>query len=298
MDNMASTCPLKFLPCVPGPQEGCDFTEGGTDEPYFLPGDRLDYFSFFLRRGSHHRTNAFVHDPEDTSCDWKIDHVKKPWPMTPIDCTLGLDNVERAGETALKNAILNFHKPHYKPEQILMCALNILGGQGDAEGGICDFITPSECQSKDGHKFGGFFEDVFGTKELAHRQPCEQSTVAYGGVCERANDGNTNGVYGRRSVTHTRNLGNQWWKVNLKEQAKVTDIVIWKRSDECCPHRGVGAVVRLLDSYGKTVWTSPPFVKSRLQFIRVPKIKAAAVQVFLEEAEYLELAEVLVYGDP
>lgn len=155
MDNMAAGCPLHNLPCSSCNDDVTRFIQGGTSPFYFKSGDKLDYFSFFLQPGSHTPSSS-----SSSGCSWHVDGKSKSWPLTKADCTLGVDNVEKSGEIALANAIKNFHKPEYVTEDILLCALNILGGAGDAEGGICDTIIPSECQSKGDHKFGAVYDTV------------------------------------------------------------------------------------------------------------------------------------------
>jgi hypothetical protein len=60
-----------------------------------------------------------------------------------------------------------------------------------------------------------------------------QSSLTWGGVAERAADGNTNGHYWAHSVTHTNSGPNQWWQVDLLSPATISSIVIWPRTD-CC----------------------------------------------------------------
>ena len=293
---MASTCPLKLLPCNPGPQEIFEFTEGGTDEPYFFPGDSLDYFSFFLDRGSHRTTNSFREDPEDTSCDWKVDNKEIPWPLTPIDCTLGADNVKASGETKLFDAIKNFHKPTYNTADILMCALNTLGGRGDAEGGICDLYLPQECQSEDGHKFGGVFTQDF-TVNLALGRPCHQtSDYETHATCQLANDGLTIGDYHTHLVTHTNEESHPYWRVSLGREYEISSVVIWNRVD-CCSDRLQGATVKLY-SGNHVVWTSPPLSDAHKQVVHVPiGIVAETVKIKHDKTGIVSLAEVEVYGE-
>ncbi|MBN1421604.1 MAG: discoidin domain-containing protein [Planctomycetes bacterium] len=80
-----------------------------------------------------------------------------------------------------------------------------------------------------------------------------QSTVGYGGVPERAIDGNTSGVYNDNSITHTA-TGDAapWWELDLGDEYEITRIVIWNRTDVCCPQRLSNFYVSVLDDgYGE-----------------------------------------------
>ncbi|XP_078588034.1 chorion peroxidase-like [Branchiostoma floridae x Branchiostoma japonicum] len=71
---------------------------------------------------------------------------------------------------------------------------------------------------------------------LALGRPTQQSSVAFGGVPERAVDGNTNAVYSSRSCTHTENTDNNWWYVDLGSSHYIDEVVIFNRQD-CCTER-------------------------------------------------------------
>ncbi|MCG8311252.1 MAG: Ig-like domain-containing protein [Cytophagales bacterium] len=71
----------------------------------------------------------------------------------------------------------------------------------------------------------------------ALNKPASQSSTDYGGVPERALDGNTHGVYSGGSVTHTTNESHPWWEVDLESVYSITDINIYNRTDDCCRDR-------------------------------------------------------------
>ena len=83
--------------------------------------------------------------------------------------------------------------------------------------------------------------EIFGVPlvNLARQKSTAQSTTGYGGLPERAVDGNTSGNWGDRSVTHT-NSGSattpSWWEVDLGEVSDITAITLWNRTD-CCSGR-------------------------------------------------------------
>ena len=174
MDNMASLCPIKRLTCTASTSDVFAFTD--KTKLYFKAGDNLDYFNFFLNRGTH-QTLPDTGDDGDPNCNWLVDGRQVPWPMTGIDCTLGLKSVETSGPVALANVIKNFgHNTQYNRVDILQCALKVLGGAGGAEGGSCDLVIPSECKSNPNHKFGGFYSTLPPTtkKRVTVDPRCEQ----------------------------------------------------------------------------------------------------------------------------
>ena len=65
-----------------------------------------------------------------------------------------------------------------------------------------------------------------------------QSSTSSGGVPNRAIDGNTSGVYGQGSVTHTAgSKAVAWWETDLGAVASIADVEIWNRTDGCCTSR-------------------------------------------------------------
>ncbi|MGH3384724.1 MAG: alpha-L-fucosidase [Nocardioidaceae bacterium] len=72
---------------------------------------------------------------------------------------------------------------------------------------------------------------------VALGKPVSQSSLGWGGVPERAVDGNTDGRYGGNSVTHTAEPSNEaWWQVDLAESVPIDSVDIWNRTD-CCADR-------------------------------------------------------------
>jgi hypothetical protein len=52
----------------------------------------------------------------------------------------------------------------------------------------------------------------------------------------KAVDGNTDGLYGDGSVTHTAGGATDWWEVDLGASVNISSIVVWNRTD-CCQSR-------------------------------------------------------------
>ena len=82
-----------------------------------------------------------------------------------------------------------------------------------------------------------------------------QSTTTYGGVAQRAIDGNRDGHYAQGSVSHTdsSSLGN-WWQVDLGVQRPVSRIAIYNRTDTAM-NRLSNFRIALLDDVGAVVLT-------------------------------------------
>lgn len=86
----------------------------------------------------------------------------------------------------------------------------------------------------------------------------KQSSTGYGGLAKFGIDGNTNGVYSGRSITHTDSEKDPWWEVDLKDTYPIEKIVLWNRTD-CCRERLDNIIVSVLNEERQPVWkTSMP----------------------------------------
>ncbi|MGB1127438.1 MAG: glycosyl hydrolase family 95 catalytic domain-containing protein, partial [Opitutales bacterium] len=91
-------------------------------------------------------------------------------------------------------------------------------------------------------------------KNIALKQKTSASSAAYGGVPERAVDGNTDGNFANGSVTCTQEpSANPWWEVDLGRTVEVETIKLFNRSD-CCGDRLNGFTIKLLDAKRQDVW--------------------------------------------
>jgi hypothetical protein len=85
--------------------------------------------------------------------------------------------------------------------------------------------------------------EVFSSDEnIATAGTATQSSVGSAGSAERANDGNTSGVYEENTVTHTATEANPWWELDLGAVKSVDRIVLYNRNTAM--DRINGAVVR------------------------------------------------------
>ncbi len=74
------------------------------------------------------------------------------------------------------------------------------------------------------------------TTNLALDGTASQSSMAFGGDASAAIDGDTGGVYTAGSVTHTDDLVDSWWQVDLGAAYALETLRIFNRSD-CCGAR-------------------------------------------------------------
>jgi len=132
------------------------------------------------------------------------------------------------------------------------------------------------------------------SQNIAYGRPTEQSSTGWGGSSDRAVDGNTDGYYGNKGVTHTQHSRNPWWKVSLKKKYNIAYIQVFNRKD-CCSDRLANFIVQITDD-NSVVWTyRHKGIASLFTHIVVPTpVLGNGVKVSLEGREYLSLAEVQV----
>lgn len=141
---------------------------------------------------------------------------------------------------------------------------------------------------------------------LALKKTARQSSTGYGGLPEHAVDGNRDGNYNSGSVSHTNNMPNEWWEVDLGDKKQISKIKLWNRTD-CCgerlsnfyvlvsphPFSGNNLQTALNDA---TIWIyHNAGVASRETTIPVSAV-GQYVRVQLAGQNWLSLAEVEVFG--
>jgi hypothetical protein len=128
---------------------------------------------------------------------------------------------------------------------------------------------------------------------LALGKPASQSSqYAYGGEPWRAVDGNTNGIWGNGSVTHTETQAQAWWQVDLQGSQPISSVVLHNRTD-CCSERLQNFRVRV--SEDGTNWQDYPFTGvAPVQSTFAINRSARYVRVQLDGTGVLSLAEVQV----
>ena len=64
---------------------------------------------------------------------------------------------------------------------------------------------------------------------IALNRPTKQSSTYSNEISYHAVDGNTDGVQGHGSCTHTENTNEAWWRVDLGSAKRVKRVVIYNR---------------------------------------------------------------------
>ncbi len=94
----------------------------------------------------------------------------------------------------------------------------------------------------------------FNGENVAAQGAATQSSVDFSGPAELAIDGNTDGAFANKSVTHTAVSDDPWWELDLHSDRSVEKIVIWNRTDEGVQQRLSNFQVSLLDQNRKPIW--------------------------------------------
>ena len=99
-----------------------------------------------------------------------------------------------------------------------------------------------------------------GGKNVATEGKASQSSTNFNGRVEYAIDGNTDGEFQHRSVTHTAIEKDPWLEIDLGSSRPIQRLVIWNRTDggDSISNRIAGYRVALLDSQRKEVWSRTP----------------------------------------
>ncbi|MFM2095013.1 MAG: hypothetical protein RIS70_2137 [Planctomycetota bacterium] len=93
-----------------------------------------------------------------------------------------------------------------------------------------------------------------GADNIATRGKATQISTDYNGPPELAIDGNTNGAFEAKSVSHTAAADNPWWEVDLGSEQPLDRIVLWNRTDAGTENRLSDYRVALLNEKREVVW--------------------------------------------
>ena len=91
-------------------------------------------------------------------------------------------------------------------------------------------------------------------ENLALAGSATQSSTEYNAPAKLAIDGNTDGQFEQKSVTHSANEENPWWELDLGRARPVETIKIWNRAGANLYTRLNGCRVTILDESKKPVW--------------------------------------------
>jgi len=93
-----------------------------------------------------------------------------------------------------------------------------------------------------------------GSENIASKGDATQSSTGFDANASLATDGNTNGDFHAKSVTHTMTSENPWWEIDLKEMREIGRIVIWNRTDNDFQKRLKDFRVSALNSKREVLW--------------------------------------------
>jgi uncharacterized repeat protein (TIGR02543 family) len=134
---------------------------------------------------------------------------------------------------------------------------------------------------------------------LAMDGTATQSSIGYeGAVASRAIDGNADGRFFNKSVTHTRSDEQAWWQVDLGEECVIRSVRCFNRTD-ADPQRASNYDIKI-GSDGST-WTTvshQPDVMGTPTGVKFDGVKGRHVRIQLRSRDILTLAEVEVWGRP
>ena len=83
---------------------------------------------------------------------------------------------------------------------------------------------------------------------IAAKGKASQSSTDFDGPPQLAIDGNTDGDYLKKSVTHTAISDSPWWEIDLQTEVPVEKIVLWNRTDGNTQSRLADFTITLLDA--------------------------------------------------
>jgi hypothetical protein len=91
-----------------------------------------------------------------------------------------------------------------------------------------------------------------GSDNVALKGEARQSSTAFDGPAKLAIDGNTDGNFDKKSVTHTNVEADPWWEVDLKGDKPIDRVVLWNRTP--LEERLAGYRLELLNDKREVVW--------------------------------------------
>jgi len=96
-----------------------------------------------------------------------------------------------------------------------------------------------------------------------------QSSTAYDGLAQYAIDGNTDGEFFNKSVTHTETSNNVWWELDLGSVRPIEKLLVWNRTDSD-PSRLSDFRISLLDEERQPVHEQKVKAAPRPSFEFIP----------------------------
>ena len=138
---------------------------------------------------------------------------------------------------------------------------------------------------------------------LARTGTASQSSTDFGGNASFAIDGGLGISYGLDATTsHTANIANSSWQVNLGSMQKLNSVQLYNRGD-CCPERLGNFTLSVLDNSNNTVFSQVVASSVGLdQTFALPGVTGQTVKVQLNGVNnlndgFVSLREVVVMGE-
>ena len=128
----------------------------------------------------------------------------------------------------------------------------------DSAGGIRGKIVRIELPGSNKFLQLAEVQVLSGGSNIAPQGKASQISTYPGGPAQHANDGNTNGDFNAKSVSHTEGGSDLWWEVDLGSMREIDEIVVWNRTDGNTASRLAGYRVLVLDNDRRTIWRQEP----------------------------------------
>lgn len=145
-------------------------------------------------------------------------------------------------------------------------------------------------------------------RNVAVEGTATQSQTAWGGVAQRAIDGNTDGAWANNTSTHTpENDPEPWWELDLGKELRCDRVVVWNRTDTNLGERLSDFRIEWLDEERTVVWersqVPAPSVSRAFEFAPSPQTRheifRTAVRLQHQRATvFAALADVSSNGSP
>jgi len=136
---------------------------------------------------------------------------------------------------------------------------------------------------------------------IAQFKPAKQINTFEAGHANRAVDGNTDGNWGNRSLSHTHGVDNPWWEVNLLQEYDISTITIYNRAD-CCQDRLDDFTILVSQEPFDGNYGGETFHANGAGFVGSQRFTGNArgqyIRIHLNGNGILSLAEVVVNGTP
>lgn len=162
------------------------------------------------------------------------------------------------------------------------------------------FEDSSDCASVNpGASYADGLVNLAKGKRTSQSSTYQQSN--FNGTPDLAVDGNTEGDFFRDGGSHTQSEKNAWWEVDLGTNYSLDKIIIWNRTDHEFGKRLSNFRVIVSDSSNRVTFERT-YCRGERYFIpammiALPKnIKGQHIKVMLNGTNYLQLAEVEVFG--